>query len=221
MDKVIANDAAVNVASITDTHRFEWSKTGMYEPWHTCFRIGDYVRFEAFESLHTQAVILQTERDALQEQSRAVANAIEQHQLSDFSSPEQALQALKESVMQILGGAVTLSTDDLSYQENLVHRGANQHRLKVVPEYKAESRELAFATSWEEMNNEEYGGNTLAYLLAENPNETSVWAMKMKSPYNQAAATAAATAIQWLGTSVGFNFLCKALSQAGCKVVDA
>lgn len=71
----------------------------------------------------------------------------------------------------------------------IVHRGTHLHRLKEHP------LELAFAKLWEEQN-DKYA------LLRTVLGDGSIGAWE-KVKITQAEATAAATAIQWLGSPVG------------------
>jgi hypothetical protein len=113
-----------------------------------------------------------------------------------------------------------LTPDELFYQEGLIHRGVSMHRVKDEPESGPERREKALSDMWHMLNADKQDTGhhfTLATLLAEDGNQ-GPWSMKMKSPFNQAAASAAATAIQWLGSPVGFGYLERAFKDAGYEI---
>jgi transcriptional regulator with XRE-family HTH domain len=92
--------------------------------------------------------------------------------------------------------------------EDLVHRGLSFNRTKHEPEWRDRQREAALATAWESANEHRpVGVSAVLPLLV--PGAT------------QAQATAAATVVQWLGSEVGFDFLTRALDQAGYTVTDS
>lgn len=87
------------------------------------------------------------------------------------------------------------------------HKGFSHNRIFITDGSSHVKRENAFAKTWLEEN------PTLDYglqptLLALVPGCT------------QRDATVAATMMQWLGSPVGFNFLNKALADAGYKIVE-
>lgn len=87
----------------------------------------------------------------------------------------------------------------------LRHRGVHHSRTTRELEFKDRQREASFASGWESIN--AYSGVGLAPIL-----ET------LLPGATQEQATAAASAIQWLGTDVGFGFLCNVLAAAGYHV---
>ena len=91
--------------------------------------------------------------------------------------------------------------------EDLDHRGLSFNRTRYEPEWRDRQRELALATAWESANEQRPVGVS-AVLPVLVPGAT------------QAQATAAATVIQWLGSEVGFDFLTRALEQAGYTLTD-
>jgi hypothetical protein len=90
---------------------------------------------------------------------------------------------------------------------DIVHRGRSHYRTKSEPQWRDRQRERALACAWEAENDFSVlpVDSVMADLI---PNHT------------QEEATAVATAIQWLGTEVGFVFLTKTLEKAGYAVVD-
>ena len=121
--------------------------------------------------------------------------------LSTFT--EQALALGMVPTLRQAGGS------GASYDANpgdIVHRGLSYIRTKHDLEYRDREREKALAQAWEGANADNPGLPPLMQTLI--PGHT------------QAQATAAATAIQWLGSEMGFPFLVKALADAGYDVVD-
>jgi hypothetical protein len=93
------------------------------------------------------------------------------------------------------------------HEAAIIHRGLAHNRLKRDPEWKDVQREKALAESWEAVNESVDVG--LAPIM-----------QTLVPDHDQAQASAAATAIQWLGSEVGFAFLQKALARAGYSVVE-
>jgi len=92
--------------------------------------------------------------------------------------------------------------------KDMVHRGTAYNRTKYEPEWRDRQRERALAHAWEAANeHHDVGLSAIMPWLV--PDAT------------QAQATAVATAIQWLGSEVGFDFLRKALDQAGYTIIDS
>jgi len=91
--------------------------------------------------------------------------------------------------------------------EDIVHRGFNHNRTKHDLDWRDRQREAALAKSWEAVNEHRVHG--LSPILA-----------TLVPGHTQAQASAAATIVQWMGTEVGFDFLTRALQQAGYEVVD-
>ncbi len=90
---------------------------------------------------------------------------------------------------------------------DIVHRGRSHNRTRHDLQWRDRQREAALARAWE-------AENDLSTLPAD-----SLMAALLPN-HTQAEATAAATAIQWLGTDFGLVFLTKALEQAGYVVLD-
>lgn len=89
---------------------------------------------------------------------------------------------------------------------DLVHRGLAYIRTKHDLEYADRRRERALALAWEAANRHQDVG--LQPIMS-----------SLVPGCTQAQASACATAIQWLGSEVGFAFLVQALRQAGYDVV--
>lgn len=88
---------------------------------------------------------------------------------------------------------------------HLVHRGYHHNRTKYDLDWDDRRREAALAQSWEAINKHtEVGLSPVMQHLV--PGHT------------QAQASAVATAIQWLGSEVGFDFLSRALDRAGYEI---
>lgn len=94
--------------------------------------------------------------------------------------------------------------------QDLVHRGLHHVRTLHDLQYRDREREAAFAGAWESANpNDPNGLTALPPLLSE-----------LIPGCTQEQASAAATVVQWLGTTVGFEFIEQALATAGYAVVD-
>jgi transcriptional regulator with XRE-family HTH domain len=94
--------------------------------------------------------------------------------------------------------------------QDLVHRGLHHVRTRHDLEFRDREREAAFAGAWEAANRHDAQGLTaVAPLLSE-----------LVPGCTQDQASTAATVVQWLGTTVGFEFLEQALGAAGYAVVD-
>lgn len=92
--------------------------------------------------------------------------------------------------------------------QDLVHRGLAYNRTKHDLGYADRRRERALALAWEAANaHQDVGLQPIMPSLV--PGCT------------QAQASACATAIQWLGSEVGFDFLVQALRQAGYTVAPS
>lgn len=94
--------------------------------------------------------------------------------------------------------------------QDLVHRGLNHVRTLHDLQYRDREREAAFADAWEAAHPQD--SQTVAAL----PPLLS----ELVPGCTQEQASAAATVVQWLGTTVGFEFLEQALEKAGYAVVD-
>jgi len=93
------------------------------------------------------------------------------------------------------------------WERNIVHRGLSYNRLKRDPSWRDTQRETAIAKAWETAN--AFEGTAFSPI------------MKHLIPeHTQAQASAAATVLQWLGSDVGFDFLCKTLESSGYAVTD-
>lgn len=91
--------------------------------------------------------------------------------------------------------------------EDIVHRGLHHNRTRHDLQWRDRQREAALAKSWEVVNERRPVGLSpvMDHLV---PSHT------------QDQATAVATAIQWLGSEVGFDFLTRALEAAGYDIVE-
>jgi transcriptional regulator with XRE-family HTH domain len=90
--------------------------------------------------------------------------------------------------------------------QDIVHRGLAYNRVSAPLDGKDREREAALAAEWESANQwRQFGVQALMPALV--PGHT------------QEQATAAATAIQWLGSQVGFDFLTATLDACGYDVV--
>ena len=124
-------------------------------------------------------------------------------QLSSFLAIALALNLLPQ---------LRTSDDELGppAAQDLVHRGLHHARTLHDLQYRDREREAAFATAWESANPHD------PQLLAAMPPLVS----ELIPGCTQEQASAAATIVQWLGTTVGFEFLEQALSTAGYAIVD-
>lgn len=106
--------------------------------------------------------------------------------------------------------------------KDLSHRSIHHRRTEVTGQAvcRASRREKALSQAWEGVNVRESMPPILATLLSKSGG-TNLYAMQMVSPFNQSAATAAATVIQWIGSEGGFDFLKQALEVSGYNIVDA
>ncbi|MDU8350842.1 hypothetical protein RYA05_02920 [Pseudomonas syringae pv. actinidiae] len=106
--------------------------------------------------------------------------------------------------------------------KDLSHRSIHYRRTEVTGQAvcRASRREKALSQAWEGVNVRESMPPILATLLSKSGG-TNLYAMQMVSPFNQSAATAAATVIQWMGSEGGFDFLKQALEVSGYTIVDA
>lgn len=86
------------------------------------------------------------------------------------------------------------------------HQGLHHNRTRYDLQFEDRKREAALANAWEAQNDKESGsGEILGQLVPH---------------YTQDQATAVATAIQWLGSEVGFEFLSSALAAAGYEIKE-
>lgn len=90
---------------------------------------------------------------------------------------------------------------------DIVHRGAHFNRTRYDLEYRDRQREAALAKAWEAAN------------VTRNTGLVPIMATLVPG-HTQAQATATATALQWLGSEIGFDFLKSALANAGYEIVD-
>lgn len=88
------------------------------------------------------------------------------------------------------------------------HVGIYANRMRVQCEQSI--REAAFAEAWELENSRTYSTNILASLLCTESGKNTI--VRDLTPIE---ATAVATVIQWLGTNVGWCFLCQCIKKAG------
>lgn len=91
--------------------------------------------------------------------------------------------------------------------QDIVHRGLHHNRTQHDLQWRDRQREAAFARFWESVNEHRDVGLSpvMRHLVPD---------------HTQAQASAVATAIQWLGSEVGFDFLTRALESAGYELVD-
>jgi transcriptional regulator with XRE-family HTH domain len=93
------------------------------------------------------------------------------------------------------------------HEARMVHRGLHHNRTKRDPDWRDTQREKALATAWEAWNKyTEVGSSPVMRSLVPS--------------YDQTHASAVATAVQWLGSDVGFDFLKQALGAAGYDIVE-
>lgn len=94
------------------------------------------------------------------------------------------------------------------------HRGL--HIDRTIGEFAQARRERALSTMWEQVNIPSPGVNNGRGVLE------GILRFREEPfvPITQRDATVAATAIQWLGTNVGFSYLETALRDAGYKLVS-
>ena len=88
-----------------------------------------------------------------------------------------------------------------------VHRGLHHNRTRGRSQGRDQDREAALAKAWEAAN-------------ARNPVGLAPVMDSLVPGYSQAQASASATAVQWLGSMVGFDFLTRALGNAGYEIKD-
>lgn len=88
--------------------------------------------------------------------------------------------------------------DGYTDEKKVVHRGYSYVRIN------RDKSEKAFAKTWEAINQTGVGVQPIMRYLVPN--------------YTQDQASAVATVVQWLGTTVGFEFLTDALKNAGYSV---
>lgn len=106
--------------------------------------------------------------------------------------------------------------------QGLVHQGLAFARA-ARGSGPASRREMQFAHAWQRENLREPGltGALDALLRAQDETGLASRDTPRPVPLDQNAATVAATAMQWLGTTQGFQFLADVLEAAGYKLVDA
>jgi DNA-binding XRE family transcriptional regulator len=91
--------------------------------------------------------------------------------------------------------------------QDLVHRGTSYIRTRHDLDWRDRQREAALAQAWEKVNKVEPVG--LSPVMS-----------NLVPGCSQEQASACATVVQWLGSEVGFDFLCRALERAGYEVTD-
>lgn len=123
-------------------------------------------------------------------------------QLSTFIQMSLAL-----GITPVLAGASNTDGNVEQAPEDIVHRGLNYNRTQHDLDGKDRQREAALAKSWEAVNEHRIVG--LSPILP-----------TLVPGHTQAQASAVATIVQWMGTEVGFDFLTRALDQAGYDVVE-
>lgn len=111
--------------------------------------------------------------------------------------------------------------DAPSDSQGLVHQGLGFARA-VRGASPAARREAQFAHAWQRENLREPGLTGALDALLRAHDETGLAARDEPRPValDQQSATVAATTIQWLGSTQGFQFLADVLEAAGYKLVD-
>ncbi len=106
--------------------------------------------------------------------------------------------------------------------QGLVHRGLAYTRTAQATG-PVSRRELQFAQAWQRENLRQSGltGALDAMLRAQDESGLTSRDAPRPVPLDQNAATIAATAMQWLGSAQGFQYLADALEAAGYRLVDA
>lgn len=107
----------------------------------------------------------------------------------------------------LLIGAGGSSRTDPVDETAAIHRGLAHNRTKSGLEHRDRQREAVFSKSWEAVNEHTTFG--LSPVMRH-----------LVPGYSQEQASAAATAIQWLGSEVGFDFLERALEAAGYAITE-
>lgn len=97
--------------------------------------------------------------------------------------------------------------------EPIKHEGLHARRLKDD-----NPREEIFARRWAKQNEVGPGlrNGTLEHLLGDGKNPHCMFA---DQPFDRHAAMVVATAMQWIGSPVGFSFVVEALKECGYDVV--
>jgi len=118
--------------------------------------------------------------------------------------------------------AMNLFPEAPADSQGLVHQGLAFARAArgAGP---ASRRELQFAHAWQRENLRDPGLTGALDALLRACDETGLASRDMPRPVplDQQSATVAATTVQWLGTTQGFQFLADVLEAAGYKLVDA
>jgi hypothetical protein len=106
--------------------------------------------------------------------------------------------------------------------QGLVHQGLGYPRA-LRGASPVTRRELQFAHAWQRENLRESGLTGVLDALLRSHDEVGLASREAPRPVplDQQSATVAATAIQWLGTTQGFQFLADVLEASGYKLVDA
>lgn len=106
--------------------------------------------------------------------------------------------------------------------QGLVHQGLAYARASRG-NGPASRREMQFAHAWQRENLRDPGltGALDALLRAQDDGGLASREAPRPVPLDQQSATVAATTMQWLGTTQGFQFLADVLEAAGYKLVDA
>lgn len=104
----------------------------------------------------------------------------------------------------------------------LIHVG--RWHLRTKDDCHRGNIEKIFSDAWEEAQNPpdflNYGVGVLTHLLCASPKGHDLMGRPIfdRDSATQEEATAAATTIQWLGSNVGFCWLCETLKKAGYEV---
>ncbi len=117
---------------------------------------------------------------------------------------------------------MNLFPDAPTDSQGLVHQGLAFARAArgAGP---ASRREMQFAHAWQRENLRDLGLTGALDALLRASDETGLAGRDAPRPVplDQQSATVAATTVQWLGTTQGFQFLADVLEAAGYKLVDA
>jgi hypothetical protein len=118
--------------------------------------------------------------------------------------------------------AMNLFREAPADSQGLVHQGLAYARAArgASP---ASRREMQFAHAWQRENLRDPGLTGALDALLRACDETGLAGRDAPRPVplDQQSATVAATTVQWLGTTQGFQFLADVLEAAGYKLVDA
>ncbi len=109
--------------------------------------------------------------------------------------------------VRLEGDEVVAPGQASTHPADIIHRGLSYRRTQDNKEWRDRQREAALAKAWEAAN------------LTRNVGLAPVMPALVPQ-HTQEQASAVATAIQWLGSEVGFDFLVQTLRRVGYEVVD-